>query len=569
MTHPTSTTLIRTNAGHFTGIGHLVRCLQVAEQLVIRDAKVIFVLDFIEPSILPFLKGFIVEQLYDDVQPGLSANEDSARFINLIKQYQATHIIIDDYRLDEHWEHAVKNHSENQFTLLAIDDVLRKHDCDILVDMKWRGDQTNNAYDQLIPKEAIKLLGPQYVLLNKQYQNNSTKPLFLNNANSELNSLSSQDPASYFTIMFGLGGGGDLTQYQQLIDNVLAASDLLDFKINILLVLGPLSTNIQTFVEQYTDNERVTLLIGKTDLFPYLQQTNLYIGAAGGILYQLFALNIPALTFAIAENQNSDRKHLEQLGHYFHLDNFSAITSGALVNFINSIYKHYARVLHLLENAETKIDAMGALRVAEHLLAVNKSEYNITSTVTKNKLKPKSNTPYNNKPQVIDFPDGYQLRAVNDSDINHYVAARNLPSNCQNMIKAEPIPYLSHYAWWFNAKRDSFLLSKEGQPILYIWHEVKNVDKQNYLIGGWFTCEKEIGFQEALLALNWQLEYCQKAFPNMPWLAVIHRENKFVRLLNKYLGFTDVGTEHAYNSAIRTLFNDADYQNFYYVTHTS
>ena len=483
MTYPSSTVLIRTNAGQYTGIGHLVRCLQLAEQLVARQAKVIFVLDFIETNITPFLTDYLVETLYDEVQAEISAQEDAIKFVKLLNQYQATHVIIDDYRLDHHWEKSVKHHHQKPLTLVAIDDILREHDCDILVDMKWRGDDTQNAYDHLLPQQAIKLLGPKYVLLNKQYQNNEANLPKWDISQKEPTAINSQNSSSPFTVMLGLGGGGDLAQFQQLLDNVLNSKHSLNVHLKILVVLGPLSTNSQALIKQYADNDQVELLIGKTDLYPYLQKTHLYIGAAGGILYQLLALNIPALTFAIADNQASEKTQLAQLGHYFHLDNLSELMPEKLVYFIESISTHYPRIINLLQNAETKIDAMGASRVAEQILSLNKTPCNGQNTTTDSNIDSNLSSKnvdelHQKKPSVksneyLDFPGGYQLRAVDDSDVNHYLACRNLPSNCQNMINAEPIPYLSHYTWWFNAKRDSFLLSQAGKPVLYIWHEIK------------------------------------------------------------------------------------------------
>ena len=576
MTTTSSTVLIRTNAGSFTGIGHLVRCLQLAEQLLTRNAQVIFVLDFIEPKIEAFLANSKVEALYHEIQPEISAEKDSSLFLTLLNKYQATHVIVDDYRLDNDWETLIQKQSKHAFVMLAIDDTLRKHQCDLIVDMKWRGNNTNTAYDQLVSKETTKLLGPAYVLLNEQYQMklpNNAQPIKMTDKAFAIN----QHATSCFTVMFGLGGGGDISQCQQLVDSVLANANILNFNIKILVVLGPLAINSDSFIEKYSDIENVELIIGETNLFPYLQRTHLYIGAAGGILYQLLALSIPALTFAIAENQDSQRQQLEQLGHYFHLDKFSDISPDILIQFIKRIANSYPRILHLLQNANVKIDGMGTNRVAKALLTYDKATANdieVMAPAIKNDLLSKQNIAMQHDTSspdkinnFINLPDGYQLRHVNDSDINHYVACRNLPSNCQNMIKAEPIPFLSHYSWWFNAKRESYLLSHHGKPILYIWHEIKSVQSKNYLIGGWFVCERELGFQEALLALNWQLEFCNEYYPDTPWLAVIHKENKFVRLLNKYLGFTDVGTEHAYSLAIKTLFKDADSQDFHYVTY--
>ncbi|RHW75970.1 UDP-2,4-diacetamido-2,4,6-trideoxy-beta-L-altropyranose hydrolase [Colwellia sp. RSH04] len=540
-----TTTFIRTNAGKNTGIGHLVRCLQLAKELKKHLINVVFVLDYIEEAIEPFLRDVETRVLYQAQQNSLNEIEDAEKFIALTEQYQTGYIIIDDYRLGKLWEQTVYSKKNNNIPLLVIDDLLREHYCDFLVDMKWRGDQTQSAYDTLTPTHCIKLLGSSYVLLDEKYRS-VKKP-------------SNIAVISEFTIMFGLGGAGDLLQCQQLIDYLLAQQYTLGLSFKVLVVLGPLAQNSQPFIEHYNKNNNVELLIGKTDLYPYLENCHLYIGAAGGITYQLLALKIPALTFAIAENQHSEKKQLAQLGHYFHLDSFNEITADNLVFFVKSACTYYPRLKSLILNAEHPIDALGTTRVVETLLA-------LPTPVTQAKAKITSKNHITRNQKYLIDSNNYTLREVNDGDINHYLQSRNLPSNCQNMIKSAQIPYLSHYAWWFNTQRDSYLLSHHGKPVLYIWHEIKNIEDNTFLIGGWFVCERDIGFQEALLALNWQLEHCKKLYPTTPWLAVIHKENKFVRLLNKYLGFSDVGTDHAYNKTVNTLFNGAERDDFHYVT---
>jgi hypothetical protein len=159
----------------------------------------------------------------------------------------------------------------------------------------------------------------------------------------------------------------------------------------------------------------------------------------------------------------------------------------------------------------------------------------------------------------------HRLRAVRDSDINHYLESRNLAANRRNMIGCQDIPQLQHYAWWFEARRDSFLLEKDGVPCLYIWHEMREHEGRRFLIGGWFVCEGEARFQDALLALNWQLEHCDAHYPGAPWIAVINRTNRFVKLLNEYIGFQDIAPEHAYGKIIASVFPQASHHDFHFV----
>ncbi|MFW5751079.1 MAG: hypothetical protein ACOCZK_05470, partial [Planctomycetota bacterium] len=84
--------------------------------------------------------------------------------------------------------------------------------------------------------------------------------------------------------------------------------------------------------------------------------------------------------------------------------------------------------------------------------------------------------------------------------------------------------------------------------------------------GGWFVCSERTGYQEALLALQWQLATCRAEHPGLRWIAVIHRDNRYVQKLNTYLGFDtlDDPADPAHR-AIRGFFADPDPQEYVYV----
>jgi len=354
--------------------------------------------------------------------------------------------------------------------------------------------------------------------------------------------------------MISLGGGGNLNHCHLIIDALLSSQHELNHPLHISVVLGPVSENSQQIVEKYNDTNNVNFLIGKTELFSYLSNTHLYIGAAGGTLYQLLALQIPALTFSIAENQYLDKIELQGVGHYFHLDKLPINEMPQLASFVRTVSNNHFKFKQLIDQASIKIDALGASRISNKVL--EKKDIKLTN-FNKNE---------HNNSEVVQLSNHHQLRPVCDSDINHYLISRNLPNNSQSMLKTSTIPFLSHYTWWFNDPRESFLLSKNNKPSLYIWHEPIKCQRKKFIIAGWFVCQDKIGFQEPLLALKWQIDYCQKKHPDTPWVGIFHRKNTFAKLLNKHVGFENIGLKHAYYSVIQALFNGASFTDFYYFT---
>jgi UDP-2,4-diacetamido-2,4,6-trideoxy-beta-L-altropyranose hydrolase len=530
--------VFRVNAGQGSGVGHLARCCSLATQLQTLGHECIFLLARFDVSVLPFLDGFDYRYLYNDYNDEelihLATDKgwalDAKLTINFLKGQSVDWLIVDDYSLGKEWEAEVIG---LKIKLLVIDDLCREHICDALLDMRWRGEQTSEAYDNLIPTIADRLIGPQYALLANQYQQKKVI------ASSHTN----------FTVLVGVGGGSDSLISIEIISALLQLTQSSNYIIK--PILGPFTENKQQLLNKYSDHPNIKPIVDCYDLYPHLIECDLYVGAAGGVLYQLLALNKPAITFSLAPNQQTSLVDLEGIGHYFHCD--SGFDVDQLAALVATISAHYSRVKKM-DSKAINIDGLGVSRVVEYMLGGKPSALRAF-------IKPEQDGDI----AYEKLNEDYSIRAVVDADINHYLDSRNLPANAQNMIESKLIERLGHYAWWFNTERDSFLLEKNKQTNIYIWHQVQQYKNRQFLIGGWFVCQENTSFQDALLALNWQLEHCDKHWPNLPWIAVIHRKNRYVKLMNDYLGFKEVPAEHEYFDASGSIFARASIDDFYYV----
>lgn len=526
--------IFRVNAGQGIGIGHLVRCAVLARELIQQGHKCLLVLGAVEQELSAFVEGLdyiplnLVSPTYQD------ESHDAALFLSVANNFYADWVVVDDYYLGRDWELLIKAHG---YQVLSIDDLCRPHECDILLDVRWRGDNTSLYYQDKLPSHCMALLGPEFVLLSEHYEQ------------AVIHSQPAEQP---FTLLVGLGGGGDIVTIRKLVANLEPLAKRNQIKIQV--ILGPLFDDSLTFIAECADTPWVEPLIGIKELYPHLKACDLYIGAAGGILYQLLALNKPALTFSTAENQVTPIEQLEDIGHFFHVDQWCEQDVACLPEFVDAVIRHNSRVQGLLNSSRFHLDGLGAQRVVKAMMG---------------EFTPEEKVKHSAQCIELILSKYHSLRPVSDRDINHYLDSRNLAANAQNMINVQPIPRLAHYAWWFNTQRESYLLSKNGQACLYIWHQVRQVAQLHFLIGGWFVCDDDTGFQDALLALNWQLTHCDKKYSGIPWIAVIHRENKYVKLMNDYLGFETIDEMHPYASAIGTVFADAHYSQFFFVTRTT
>lgn len=515
--------VFRVSAGAEIGVGHLARCAHLARELQARGSDVVLLLDHLEDQFSPWLKDLESVPLYPN-----SVYSDQLRDARLSRTFVSNStVIVDDYRLDETWERALKLTADG---VVVIDDLAnRKHECDWLVDARWVGAKSASRYEELVPKSCKQLLGPEYCILSPAYtgirdHQPTPKPVKIENINKQV-----------FNILLSIGGGGDLRTIAVLMEGFLSHPDLRD--VVLFPVVGPASTNADVIEEIARNHERVRPVVGVTDLLPFYQAADLFIGSLGTAMAELNCVALPAITFATTENQFNEQNFLDDLGHYFHITRDEIEDVDALVELVIRMRSEWQRVLSLSCNALIRVDGNGTKRVANQLFEVEESPKGEGSSLHFEALQAgesEATEVWRPKADVL-------IRPVVDRDINHYLLSRNLSKNRRNMTDQTEIGCLEHYKWWFSNNRFSYVLSDAREPMLYIWHERKSYLGRNYMVGGWFVCSDDCGFDLAALALKWQLDLCARLFPDANWLAVISKQNRFVNLLNRQVGFTPMG----------------------------
>lgn len=503
------------------GIGHLMRMKHLADALKLKQIEVHIILD----DVCSFSRSFFSDFNVIDVD-WVNYERDAFLTINYMHRESLSHLIIDSYTLPLEYEKQVK---EEGFALTVIDDNEQPHVCDFLIDYKWVGPDTESRYESLVPEHCVRLLGPNYCILNPVYRTVKKSP------------LKSEFP---IRILFSLGGGGDLLVIKKILD---ALPMITQKKVSIDIVIGPYAINEDKICEMVTANSNINILKNLTCLKAYYEKASLFIGALGTSFYECVATQTPAITFSVGENQHNDVEILQGLGHYLHINELKNRDFPKLGQLIDVVIKQLPRLQNLAAKRDVTVDGYGAERIASALTGRT-----ILCNKTHNQRQLNS---------IVDFEENLSIYEIDDTHINSYLIARNLPNNSVRMTVNNVIQPLEHYIWWFTQSRFNYVLTQGHDnkcvDCLYIWH---NLYKENYLYGGWFACNEDVSFPMAMLALQWQLEFCNASHPNAIWLAVIHKENKFVNLLNKYMGFVETPVSSKEYEITQQLFPLADEQ---------
>jgi len=165
--------VFRVDSSSQMGVGHLMRCLTLADELKKQNHNATFIcrelkgnlIKLIEHRvlILPVDKDFQSDDLYLSWL-GATQEQDAKQTIQVIHD-NADLLIVDSYALDEVWHKQLKPHAKK---IMVIDDLAdREFDCDVLLNQNLASKQGD--YQGKVPSDCELLLGCEYALLRPEF----------------------------------------------------------------------------------------------------------------------------------------------------------------------------------------------------------------------------------------------------------------------------------------------------------------------------------------------------------------------------------------------------------------
>lgn len=259
--------IIRADASHSMGIGHVKRCLVLANQLKQRGNDVIFMHD---EAVEGHMGGDIRASGYAVIAPDLYAIPKKSDWM-----------IIDHYGLDSQWEKAARAHVKH---VMAIDDMeSRSHDCDVLLDQNiYLGWQ--EAYADF---DGKKLLGPDFLLLRDEF--------------FEARKKAEKREAPVQRLFVNMGGRDP----NQSTLEILKSLEEIDFHIDV--VMGVEDSDVKSLCEQkeqwhYHENPH--------NMADLMLKADLAIGAGGSMTWERCTLGLPTIIIPLVEHQEAVTHHL-------------------------------------------------------------------------------------------------------------------------------------------------------------------------------------------------------------------------------------------------------------------
>lgn len=319
--------VFRTDASLDIGIGHVMRCLTLADALRVKDATCRFVCRAHPGALIDLIRqrGFKVHVLPTQqfstksgsreksvAEKGLAhANwlgadwtTDAAQTKVGVGKTAVDWLVVDHYGIDARWEQQLRSVCHR---LMVIDDLAdRPHDCDLLLDQNL--DRVATDYTDLMLASCTVLAGPKYALLRPEF------------AALRDYSFARRVTPKLKHLLITMGGIDKGNATGKVLDALRGCPLPTDCRITV--VMGPCApclTQVRDIVTQMP--WVIEVMVNVQDMAKLMADSDLAIGAAGTSAWERCCLGLPTLTMVLAPNQRKSAAALNKIGAVLLLEN--------------------------------------------------------------------------------------------------------------------------------------------------------------------------------------------------------------------------------------------------------
>ena len=280
--------IFRTDASLDIGIGHVMRCLTLAQVLRDKGAKCHFICREHVGNLLDLIRqrGFEAQALPMQVVVQEKLGQQEVIGTDTIGEVELDWLIVDHYALDIKWEAALKPHYQK---LMVIDDLAdRQHGCDLLLDQNLGC--TKEHYAGLVSANCKVLVGPQYALLRPEFSKLRQYSLY-RRATPQLKHL-----------LITMGGVDKDNATGQVLAALNGCALPTDCRISVVMgTHAPWLTQVRNQAAKMSWATEV--LVSVDNMAKLMAESDLAIGAAGITSWERCCLGLPTMLVILANNQ--------------------------------------------------------------------------------------------------------------------------------------------------------------------------------------------------------------------------------------------------------------------------
>ena len=344
---------IRVDSSTKIGYGHLIRCLALADTLK-KSFKINFICTNLNGNLISQIckKNFEVFR-FNTKSQRINVKKDAEKTISIIKKYRnkKSLLILDSYILSQEWENRVRPYVKR---LIVIDDLMdRKHSCDLIIDQNLHT-QMNSLYINSVPKNCVKLLGPDYAILRNQF--------IAQRKYAKIRSL----PLKNILVSFG---GSDNENHTL---HALTSLKKLNSDVNVNVVTGTANIGKKIIKNFCKKNFNYNYFEQVENMVKLMQVADLCIGSSGTTTWERCCVGLPAIAIVTSNDQKdiasavSKNKCIINLGKIKKSDNVNYVR--LMKNLKNSELQNMSR------NCMKLVDGKGAARISKYIFSMMKGD---------------------------------------------------------------------------------------------------------------------------------------------------------------------------------------------------
>lgn len=333
--------LFRVDASRQIGLGHLMRCLALAEALKERNCDPFFLTRDSDGTGINMIRknGFKKIEI-------MVSKADLRGDFNILKMMAFKHgigvIVTDSYNLTNAYYRDIK---KTGFKLLVIDDFGGNHiPADIILNQNIYADRL--AYSR--NSKTKLLLGPRYALLKK--------PFSIYRDRYKLKKYSNK-------ILVTLGGGEKMEGC--IIKMVRAIEQLGQSNLH-FRIIGRLKPALKNRLKN--NSIRFDLKDIVNNIWEDMLWADLAICGGGTTTYELCCLGVPFMTVIVADNQEFNAELLERENISINLGWYNKLNTEEIKIKLSDLIDDYKRRTIMSKNARKLVNGKGAGRVSDEIL---------------------------------------------------------------------------------------------------------------------------------------------------------------------------------------------------------
>ena len=333
--------VFRTDASTAVGGGHVRRCLSLADQLTAAGCEITFAISAETVGMM----GALASSAYRSVV--LSPDADEAAQLRDRIPGGCALLVVDHYERGKPFEASCRGWASH---ILAIDDLRRPHDCDILLDQT--PGRSPGDYAGLLPDGCRVLVGAEYALLDRRF--------------SAARNARREAPPDLRRVFVGFGWTDPAGATALAVDALVRAR----LSVQVDVVVGADSPSLAR-ARRLMDalQPRAQLLTAVDDMASLLHGADLAIGAGGVSALERCCLGVPSIIVPIADNQRDNATALAQRGAALLLPAAGLLDVDELAGAIRRLAADRERRQSMSAAGRELCDGLGTERVCAAILA--------------------------------------------------------------------------------------------------------------------------------------------------------------------------------------------------------